>query len=148
MCAQGKIFYGSPPLPFSPSTSGALLLLWAQTSSWVPSAVALHSPAHGILLPSPSGCFHIANHSPLPGTDLQSLSLSVQPPPECLRLWCLRMWYQWSLGLSLCFALFSPAAVLFYEDWRSLHLGWSPHQLGGFPGYGSLSSFTAPFQEC
>ena len=57
------------------------------------------------------------------------------------RHWCF-MW------LSLCFALFSPAAVFFSVALRSLHLGWSPHQLSGLLECRILSSFTAPFQEC
>ena len=40
-------------------------------------------PAYSILLPSSSGCLHIANPSPLSGTNFQSLSLRAQPPLEC-----------------------------------------------------------------
>ena len=61
---------GGPALPpLALPNNGALLLLQAQTASHTPSAVA---PAS---LPS-SGCFHTANPSPLPGTDLWS------PKPE------------------------------------------------------------------
>ena len=79
-----------------PSPKMAPFLSYLRTFSQVPSALASPSSAHGILLPthgtlllSPLGCLHTANPSPLPGTDLQSLSLSAQPPPECFRLWCL-----------------------------------------------------------
>ena len=56
-----------------------------------PQPLGYHSPTCGILLLSPLGCHHTANPSPLPGTDLQSLSPSAQP--ECLRLWCLCPWF-------------------------------------------------------
>ena len=78
----------SSPLPIN----GALPLLWAQTSSRVPSGVASHSPARGTAHLSPSGCRHTATPSPLPGTHLRSLSLSAQPPPEHLRLWFPGRW--------------------------------------------------------
>ena len=70
------------PMAVSPSSScrpqqWCLALLWAQTSSWVLLA----------LLPSPSGCFHIANSTPFPRTDLWSLCLGAQPPSKPLRLW-------------------------------------------------------------
>ena len=77
------------PTHLSLLDNGALLLLWAQTSSQVPLAVMLCFLTCGTPLPSPSGCLHTANVSPLPLTDLWSLSLSAQPPPECLMLWCL-----------------------------------------------------------
>ena len=64
--------------------NGALLFLWAQTSSQVPSAVALSSVAHRALLPSPSGC--LLNSSPFSRTDLLSVSVSAQTLPEHLRL--------------------------------------------------------------
>ena len=96
-----------PPLLLSPSPAVALYL------SWVPSDMAFPSPAHGTLLLSPSGCPHTTNPSPLPGNDLQSLSLSTQPPPEHLRLWCLCQWFRWFVRLSLCFLVLNPAAILF-----------------------------------
>ena len=66
--------------------NGFSLFLWAQASSHTLSPVTFGSPAHRALLPiAPSGCVHTANPSPLPGTDFQSLSLSAQPSPECLR---------------------------------------------------------------
>ena len=50
---------------------------------------------------------------------------------------------------SLCFAFLSLAAVIFFESLIfSLFSDWSPHQLGGFPGYRFLSSLTAPSQRC
>ena len=68
--------YGGLPHLLSPSNNGALLLLRVQTSSQIPLAVVFSSPAHGTLLHRSSGCLHAANPSPLPGSDLQSLSLS------------------------------------------------------------------------
>ena len=56
-------------------------------------------------------------------------------------------WYTWSVWLSLFFAFLSPAAVLFSMTLRSLHLGWSPHRLGGFPESGFLPSFIAPSES-
>ena len=50
---------------------------------------------------APSGCFYTANPHHLPRTGFQSLSLSTQTPPECLRLWCTRWWYWSSVRLSL-----------------------------------------------
>ena len=148
-CAQGKIFlWQSTLLPLVLSNNGALLLLWALTSSKVPSAMAFHSPRHGTLLSSPSSCFHRANSSPLARTDLWSLSLSLQPPPMHLRLWSPVRWYRWFVWLSLCFALLSPAAVLFSRTLRSLHLSWSPYRFGGFLGCGFLPSLTASSQKC
>ena len=94
-CVQG-VSYGGPPLFLwpaptmvpclccGPRPSPGFPLLWHST----PQLVAHHSPTHGTVLLNPLGCPHTANSSPLPGTDLWSLSLSVQPPPECLRLWC------------------------------------------------------------
>ena len=86
---QGNIFLCQhPPPPFVLPNNGILLLLWVQTSSHVPLAIGLISLACVMLLPSPSGYLHTAYTSPLPGTDLQGLSLSAQPPPKHLRLWC------------------------------------------------------------
>lgn len=100
-------------------------------------------------LPRPSGCPHTASLSPLPGTDLWSLSLRAQPPPTCLRLWFLGQRYQWSVRLSLVFSLLSLAVALFSQGFEvPLHLSRPPHQFGDTPGCGFLSSFTAPSQEC
>ena len=91
----------------------------------IPQLLAYHSPV-------PSDYFHTGNPSPLPGTDLWILSLSTQPLPKCLSLWCLGLWYCWSAQLSLCFALLSPAVDLSSETLRlPLHFGWSPCQLCG-----------------
>ena len=81
-----------------------ILLWWSHTSSLCPPQQScLASPVGpGLLmlslssgallsspwLPSPSGCLHTANPSPLPRIVLWSLSLSTQPLPEHLRLWC------------------------------------------------------------
>ena len=93
--------------------------------------------ALGSMLPSPSGCLHRAKPSPLTRTNFWSLSLSAQPPSECLRLWCPWRWYQWSVLLSLCFALLSPAALLFSEALGSLILGQPPHK----DAYHGVASF-------
>ena len=130
-----------PPLTLH---NGALLLLWVQASSCAPLAMVLHFSVHDTPLPSPSSCFHTANPSPLPETDLRSLSLSTQPLPERLRLWCPGRWYQWSPQRSCCFALLSPAAALFCQALRSLRLSRSHCWFSSFPGSGFLSSFTAP----
>ena len=91
----------------------------------IPQLLAYHSPV-------PSDYFHTGNPSLLPGTDLWILSLSTQPLPKCLSLWCLGLWYCWSAQLSLCFALLSPAVDLSSETLRlPLHFGWSPCQLCG-----------------
>ena len=85
-----KIFlWWSAPSPLTLLNSSALLLLWAQTSSWLLSAVVFHCPSCDAPLPSPSGSLYTSNPSPLQGTDFWSLNLSTQPLPECLRLWCL-----------------------------------------------------------
>ena len=88
MCRE-RYSYGSLPLLLS---STPIMLpcfsCRAQTSSRVLVAVALCSLACDAPLPLPSGCLHIANHSPVPGSDLQSLTLSAQPPLKHLRLWC------------------------------------------------------------
>ena len=80
------------------------------------------SPCCGALLLSPLGCPHTASPRPLPETDLRSLSLSTQPLPEHLRLWCPGRWCRRSVRLSLCFAGLSPAAALFSATFRSLRL--------------------------
>ena len=81
------------PLLLDLPNSGTLLLWQSQASSHTPSAVVHCYLAHGIPVPSPSGCLHTDNSSPFPGKDLCSPSLSAQPPPDCLRLWCPRQWY-------------------------------------------------------
>ena len=89
--AQGKRLLWQPtPPPLIFSSNGTLLLL-SQNSSWVPLAMTLCSSAYYVPLPSPSGCHHTANPSPLPGTDLWSLSLRTQSPPKYLWLWYLGM---------------------------------------------------------
>ena len=127
--------YDSPALPLTLPNNGALLLLQAQASSLAPFAVVLYSPVCGTLLPSFSGFLHTPNPIPFPGSDLHSLSLSTQPPPEHLRLWCPGAGVP-IVYVALCFTLLSPAAVLFSKTLRSPHLGW----LGGFPGCGFLST--------
>ena len=57
--------------------------------------------------PAPSGCFHTANPHPFLATGLRSPSLSAQLPHKCPG-----HWYQWSVWLSCCFALLSPALRL------------------------------------
>ena len=77
------------PFPFALLNHGTLLLLQAQTSSHAHSALGLHSPACSAPLPNPSGCLRTATHSPFRITELRSLSLRTQSPPECFKLWCL-----------------------------------------------------------
>ena len=116
--------YDSPPLLLLPSPTMApcyscgpgppsgFPCLWCSA----PQSLVHHSLAH-------LGCLHTANPSPLPATDLWSLSLSVQPLPKCLRLWCpgvvVPMVF---VAFSLCFALLSQDAVLFSVALRSFHL--------------------------
>ena len=108
--------YGCLPFLLLPSTTMALCFP-------VGTDLILGSPALGALILSSSGCVHTANHCPLPGTDLWSLSLSAQPPSECHRLLYLGRWYQWSVLLYLCFVLLSLAAVLSSEALRFPYLG-------------------------
>ena len=83
MLAQRKTStWKSIPPPLTLPSNGALILLRAQTSSWVSWAVTLLYPALGTPSLAPSGCLHTANPRPLPGTDFQSLSLSIQALPK------------------------------------------------------------------
>ena len=122
-------FYGNLPCQWCPTSPAGPDLLPGSLGFGTP------LPALGVLLHSPSGCLHTANTSPLPGTDLQ-----------ILRLWCLGCGIDGLLG-DFCFAILSSADALFSEALRSLHLGWFPHYLGGFPGCGFLLTFTASSQE-
>ena len=76
----------------------------------------LASPAGPGLLPHSLGCDAplpvplMANSSPLLGTDLHSLSLSAQPPPNCLRLW-----YTWQCGTD---GLWSSLSALPSSVWQ------------------------------
>ena len=88
--------YSMVARPSSPlSNTGALSLLSVQIFSQVPSVVAFHSPALSVLLlPPATHCFLILQAvSTLPtparsrGTNLRSLGLGAQPPPECLGFW-------------------------------------------------------------
>ena len=151
--AGSFLWWSTPPLLPSPTmapclscrsgSSPVFSLPWRSP----PQPVAYHFPTGGTLLLSSSGCPHRASPSPLLGTDLQSLSLSTQAPPERLRLWCPGQWFRWSVWLSLCSAVLSMAAVLFSVTLRSHQLSWSFCQLGGFPGCGFLFSFTAPSRD-
>ena len=76
-CLQRKLFLWQAIPPLSLPNSGSLLLLGPRCTCHIPSAAEVCSPSFGALLPSPSGCLHTVSPSPLPGTDLQSLSLSV-----------------------------------------------------------------------
>ena len=85
-----------------------------------------------ILRPTSGGSPHLPLVSEMTAVvcphHLQSLSLSVQLLPKYLRL-CFPGWYcRWSVWLSLCFALLSPAA-LFLALWGpsiSLSVRWPP----------------------
>ena len=92
----------------------------------IPSTVALHSPAHGTLLSSHSGCLYTANPSSIPWTDLWSLSFFTPPPPECLRLWYLGVVV---LMVSVTLTLLCPPKSSF---WASLRL-WGPSFLADLP---------------
>ena len=150
-CTRRFLWWSAPP-PLTLPNNGTLFSCGPRPPPRFPllwrSSPPPHSPAHGKLLLSPSGWLYKANPSPHPRTDLWSLSLSAQAPPKHLRLWCPRWWCTWSAWLLLCFALLSPAAVIFMMTLRSLHLGSSLHQLGGFPGCGFLFSFIAPCLKC
>lgn len=117
--------------------------LW-WTSSWNPLAGSDIFPK----LPSPSGCFHIAKPSPLPGSDPQRPSLSAQILLECLKLGCTRWWY-W---LSVWLFLLCPPEARWYPflwgfwapppSWRiSLLVRW-------LPVCKFIYFFTATSQEC
>ena len=94
------------------------------------------------------GCFYTPNPSPLPGTDLCSLSLSSQPLPERLRLCYLGVVVQkFSVALSLL-CLPHSGCRDFLQGFEVPPSWLSLHQLGGFPGCGFLSSFTFPSKEC
>ena len=107
---QRKYSYGSPTSPhLALPINVSLLLLGVQASSCSPMAVALCFSVLGALLPSLTGCLLTTNHNPLPGIDLQSLSLISQPEPdthlpECLMLWCLRVvvWTVFTTVFLLC----------------------------------------------
>ena len=100
---------------------------------------------------SPSSCLHTANSSPLSGTDLQSLSISIQPLPEHLRLWYL------GAVVPMVFVNLSPwpslsqllhFGALFSADLQLHSLSWSLCHLGGVPSCRFLSSFTSLSWEC
>ena len=99
LVCRERYSYGNPPLlllPFptmapcfscEPRPPPRFPQLWCS----VPQSMLFRFVAHGAPVPSPSGCLHTANPSSLPGTALWSPSLITQPPPECLRLCCLRV---------------------------------------------------------
>ena len=135
---------GPIPPPLALPQNGPLFLLQSWAFFCTPLALVLHSPAMAYSSPPPSVCHHPANPSPLPKTDLQSLSLRAQPPPKVSGCGVL------DSGINgLLFPFLSPAPTLFSEALMfPLHPSWSPHLLGGLPGYKFLSSFTASSQEC
>lgn len=132
--------YGGPaPPPFAHPNSSTLLLLWAWSSSLALSSVVLCSPAPTHCSSLPSGCFHTSNPSP-PRTEL-----SVPSPT-----WGSQAILSWVVVpmVSLCFALLSAAAAPFSKALRfPFCTGWPACQLGGLPGCGFLSSFSAPSQD-
>ena len=148
MHVQGKIclLQSAPPTLDIPINDG-LLLLWAQTSSQVPSAVALHFPACGVLVPIPSGSLYTVNPSLLPRTDLQSLSLSAKLPPKHLRLCCLGAVLPMVCVAFTLLCLPQSSCFTFLCGFKVLP-PWLISVLGGFPGYGFISCFTAPSQDC
>ena len=135
-------FYGGPPLLLpcfscQPRPSPWFPLPWHST----PQPIAHHFPVHGTSLLSPLGCSHTANPSPLPRTDLVSLSISTQPPPKHPRLWCLGQWCRYLCGSHSTLSSFQ----LLCFSWQL----WGPSILADLPGRGCgfLFSFTAPSQE-
>ena len=109
--------------------------------------VVLHSPACGTPFPSPSSCLHTANLNSLTGIKLQSLTFSIQPLPtsqaivtgaatpmvcEALSFLCPPQ--------SGCCAFLQGFEVPL-SQLASLSVRWPS-------GYGFLSSFIAPSQEC
>ena len=91
------------------------------------------------MLPSPLGCLHTANPSPLPGSKLQSLGVGAQPLREHLTLVSGRVVQMICAALTPLFRS-QTSCCAFLGIWRSLCLGDSP-------GYGLPFSFTAPSQE-
>ena len=122
------VSYSSPLLLLSPSSTVVPCLSCGSRPSpgfplpWHSPAQPMiyRSPICGSLLLSPLSSLHTCSPSPLPGTDLWSLSISAQPPPEHLRLWCPGQWFRWCVWFSLCFAILSPAAALFSVTLKSL----------------------------
>ena len=76
---------------------------------------------------------------------ISRLSLSAQPPSECLRLWCPGKWYQWCLALSLLFLPQSSCCTFLWGfdvplSWMiSLSLRWLPRVQIPFLFHCSLS---------
>ena len=90
---QRKIcLWQCPPPPPALPNKGVMLLRGPRPLPEFP-LLWFCSPALGILLTSHSGGLQTANPSPLPGTDLWSLSLISQLPSKHLRFWCPRRWY-------------------------------------------------------
>ena len=112
-----------------------------------PQPVVFGSPSCGAPLPSPSGCLHPPNPSHLPRTELWSLSLSDQPPPERLGLCHLGHWCRWSVWLSLCFALLSPVALLFSETLKFLGSADLPVNKVASQGVGSFFLLQLPLRS-
>ena len=79
-CRERDSHGGLPPPPLTLSNNVAMLLLWAQTSSQVPLAVASAPQPlvhHSLAF---SGYLYTTNPNPLPRTDLWSLSLNSPCP--------------------------------------------------------------------
>ena len=83
ICTEKDILMAVMPLFLSPPQQFCL-------ASPVGPDLLPYSLSCGTLLPSPSGCLHIANPGPLhaTGIGLWSLSLSTKPLPKHLRPWC------------------------------------------------------------
>ena len=135
---------------FPPPQQWHLASPWAQTSSWVPSAVVFCSPAHGTLLPSPSDCLHSDSLSPLPRTDLQSLYLSLAPTlasqavvsRAVVQMICAALTLLCPPQSSCCAFLSSfkvPPSLLISSSFRWLLRVWVP-----FLFYSSLSGMLVP----
>ena len=92
---------------------------------------------------TPSGCLFTADPSRLPRIDFQAWVSVPCPLPKHLRLWCLGLMVLMIYSsLSLLYLPQSGCCHFFPNALRSLHLSWSPCQLGGFLECGFISSFT------
>ena len=94
MHREKKSSHSHPTLPHLAQPNNGTLFSGGQRS-------LLQALCRGTALSSPIRLFHTANSSPLPITDLQSLSFSTETLPEYRRLWCPGWWYQWSVQFSL-----------------------------------------------
>ena len=132
-CAEKHIPMWSILPPLVLPSNGTLLILWAQNSSLVPSAVALPSLAHCSPLPT---SLRLSPHCQ-PQSSPQNLPLEpILVPSPHLSISC--------CGVPGCG---TDGSVLFSVALGSFCLSRFPCQLVSFPGCVFLSSFIASFQE-